>query len=241
MPRAQEVPTTPTPLPQVAPSGNETCWSMIDRAARGDPQARAAFARAYLDVVRRTLHLRWRGGSLEQSVEDAVQDVFLDCLKQRGALTRVQAGRHGGFGAFLHGVVANVARRYERSRGRHGARQKPLAAEVSDRAPSLGQAFDQAWLQHLLGLAVANLRGTADDEEAHRRLELLSLRFGDGLALREIAARWQCDPTELHVAYARARREFGRALRGVLREHLAEGEVASDAALDERLAEMLGE
>ena len=97
------------------------------------------------------------------------------------------------------------------------------------------------FLQHLLGLAVANLRGTADDEEAHRRLELLSLRFGDGLALREIAARWQCDPTELHVAYARARREFGRALRGVLREHLAEGEVASDAALDERLAEMLGE
>lgn len=214
---------------------------MIDRAAQGDAQARTAFARVYMEVVRRTLQARWRGGSLEQSVEDAVQDVFLDCLKQRGALTRVEAGRRGGFGAFLHGVVANIARRYERSRVRHGARQMSLEIDVSDRAPSVARAFDQAWLQHLLGLAVAKLRNAAADDEAHERLELLSLRFGDGLPVRDIAARWQRDPAELHVAYARARREFGRALRDVLREHLAEGEVASEDALDQRLAEMLGD
>jgi len=47
---------------------------------------------------------------------------------------------------------------------------------------------------------------------------LLELRFGDGLPIREIAARWETDAAALHREYAKARREFEDALRDVIRD-----------------------
>jgi RNA polymerase sigma-70 factor (ECF subfamily) len=38
------------------------------------------------------------------------------------------------------------------------------------------------------------------------------MRFEDGLPIRDIAERWQCDPAWLHHEFARARRDFKRAL-----------------------------
>lgn len=52
-----------------------------------------------------------------------------------------------------------------------------------------------------------------DGEAGRRRLELLRLRFGEGLPIREIAARWQMDPALLHAEYRKAREEFKQALR----------------------------
>ena len=221
------------------PQSDSTWWTMIDRAANGDGDARSAFVGEYMTLVRRTLGARWRGSLLAQQVEDAAQDVFLDCLKDQGALGRADPARRGGFGAFLHGVIAKVALRYERSQGRR--RDKPAATgpEIVDEAPSLGAAFDQAWLHRILTLAVKQMRAEAKDVAAHERVELLSLRFGDGLAIREIAERWERDATSLHVAYARARREFHRQVHLVLRAHAPESDLASPEELDRRLRALL--
>ena len=56
---------------------------------------------------------RWRRDPLRQGVADAVQDVFLDCLRPGGALERADPAR-GTFRIYLHGIVRNVALRHER-------------------------------------------------------------------------------------------------------------------------------
>jgi RNA polymerase sigma-70 factor (ECF subfamily) len=49
-----------------------------------------------------------------------------------------------------------------------------------------------------------------------RRVELLRLRFQEGLPIRDIATRWQTDAAVLHHEYARAREEFRAALLEVV-------------------------
>jgi len=51
----------------VQPTGttNDPSWSVIARAAAGDPAARSKVAATCLPVVRSFLELRWRGTPLE--------------------------------------------------------------------------------------------------------------------------------------------------------------------------------
>ena len=55
--------------------------------------------------------------------------------------------------------------------------------------------------------------------EAVRRVELLRLRFEEGLPIRTIARRWGVPAAELHHAYARARQEFREALLKIVAFH----------------------
>ena len=66
------------------PSPDATCWTLIRDAGGGDPAARERFARAYLPVVKAYLAARWRAA--RHSVEDAAQDVFVECFKNGGLL-----------------------------------------------------------------------------------------------------------------------------------------------------------
>jgi hypothetical protein len=50
-------------------------------------------------------------------------------------------------------------------------------------------------------------------------VELLRLRFQDGLPIREIARRWGADAAALHHEYAKARQEFQAALLEVVAFH----------------------
>ena len=59
----------------------------------------------------------------------------------------------------------------------------------------------------------------AKGPEALKRVELLWLRFYEGMPIREIARLWDADPTELHREYARARKEFRAALAEVVAFH----------------------
>ena len=88
----------------------ETRWSLIEKAAEGSRADREEFARLYGPLIRASLHgaLRQRVGS---ELDDAIQETFVECFKESGALTRVDRGRPGGFRAFLYGVVRNVALR----------------------------------------------------------------------------------------------------------------------------------
>jgi RNA polymerase sigma-70 factor (ECF subfamily) len=152
------------------------------------------------------------------SVDDAVQDVFVECFKERGVLGRVSASQPNEFRAFFHGVLRNTARRHEE-------KQRPAAPIPEDHAAdetSLSRAFDRVWARSLLHEAarVQAETAAAAGERALKRIELLRLRFQDGLPIREIAARWNEDAAHLHHEFATARAEFRAALKQVMAFHL---------------------
>ncbi len=210
-----------------------TCWTVIRGAAQGRPKDREEFARRYEPVVRAYLGARWRASGLKGEIDDAAQEVFLDCFKDGGALERADEGRPGGFRAFLYGVVRNVAARAERERGRGGL---PLEADLPSRDRTLSDAFDRAWAEALMRQAarLMEARAFAAGSEAQRRVEILRLRFGEEMPIRDVARLWNADAAKVHHEYATAREEFRAALYDVVAEH--QGGPRSDV---EREAERL--
>jgi RNA polymerase sigma-70 factor (ECF subfamily) len=201
-----------------------TCWTVIQAAAAGSGGARAEFACRYVPVVRAYLASRWRSSPCLGELDDAVQEVFVECFKQGGVLQRAERGRSGGFRPFLYGMVRNVALRLEAQRGRR-REQQPADSLVLDGVPdneaNLSRVFDRAWAWALLREAggVQEQQARQAGEAACRRVELLRLRFHEGLPIREIARRWGTAAEVLHHEYARARQEFKAALREVVAFH----------------------
>jgi DNA-directed RNA polymerase specialized sigma24 family protein len=194
-----------------------TCWTVIRAAAAGSPAGREELARRYLAVVRAYLAARWRGSPLRTDLDDAVQDVFVECFRQGGALEAAGAGRVPSFRAFLYGVVRNVARRFESRPVRAAA---PLP-EIQANEEGLSRLFERTWAQAIMTEAaqLQQRRATERGPEAVRRVELLRLRFEEGLPIRAIAERWGASGAELHHAYAKARQEFRAALLEVVAFH----------------------
>ena len=204
--------------------GHETCWTLIRGAARGEARAREDFGRRYDPVVRAYLAARWRGGPLAGHVEDAAQEVFLRCFQEGGPLARADADRPGGFQAYLLGVCRNVARGLESRRAGSAARAPSAVPELDElpgREERLTVVFDRAFAEQLMREARGLLatRVETAGAEAARRFELLRLRFEEGLPIRAIATAWEVDAAHLHHEYARARREFHRALLDVVAFH----------------------
>lgn len=222
---------------------NTTCWTLIHEAAGGDDTARDVFARRYLPVARAYLGARWTTASRRQDMEDALQQVFVECFRDGGALQRVQQDRPGGFRAFLFGVTRNVALRVESRRPADRAATADI--DLAEQVPAsdderLTRVFDRAWAQTVMRDAAARMSGMAADggPDAARRVELLRLRFQEGLPIRDIADRWRADPVQVHREYARARKEFKKALMEVMSYHHpgATEEAESECA---RLLELL--
>lgn len=225
-----------------APS--ETCWTVVRDAAAGDVRARGVFADTYLGVVRAFLAARWRTTVHIASLDDAVQEVFLDLLREGGALTRLAAGSGSGFRAFLFGVARNVALRHEQGAARRHERTDPAGTQpdaLPSDAPSMSVLFDRIWARRILQRAAERMRAlaTTAGPEALRRVELLRLRFQDGLPIREIARVWEAPQQRVHREYARARDEFRHALRAELAFHVHgnPGDVERECAA---LLELLG-
>jgi len=195
-----------------------TCWTLIHAAAEGEPAARANFARLYEPVARSYLASRWRQSPCLATIDDAVQDLFVELFKASGVLDKVVQSQPEGFRAFLHGVLKNIARRHEAARGV----SLPVPDDQAGDETSPSRAFDRAWAQSLLQEAarVQSENAAIAGERALRRMELLRLRFQEGLPIREIAAQWNEDPAKLHHEYATARDEFRFALRQVVAFHL---------------------
>ncbi|MEE2712734.1 MAG: sigma factor [Planctomycetota bacterium] len=196
---------------------------MVRDAARGDEGARGLFVSAYLGVVRAYLGARWRGARLIDRLDDAVQDVFLECFRDAGALERLDNTRGSSFRTFLYGVVRNVGRRYEERVGLGREVNPPSGFDVDAGDESLSLVFDRLWAQAVLDRAGERQRARAEMNGAQglRRLELLHLRFVKGLPVREIAAQWKADAAVLHEELRKARKEFKEALREEVRFHLS--------------------
>ena len=205
-----------------------TRWSLVEAAARGSPGARDRFARCYEPVVRAYLDARWKRGALRGEVEDATQEVFAACFADGGPLERADPAR-GGFRAFLFGVVRNVARGFERKA--RSRREVPADTEPEAEADeaTLSQLFDREWARSLLREAVRLMSARAVTADAQERMEILRLRFEDGLPVRDIADRLGAPPERIHIAYARARREYKRALAAVVQAATQVPEQDADA------------
>jgi len=70
-----------------------TCWTLIECAADGDRAARDAFVERYLPVVRAYMRARWGNRVPESELEDTVQEVFVECLREEGVLVRNRSRR----------------------------------------------------------------------------------------------------------------------------------------------------
>jgi RNA polymerase sigma-70 factor (ECF subfamily) len=211
---------------------------VIRDAADGDREARGLFAERYEGVVRAYLKARWNGTSRLQDVDDAVQDVFTECFRSGGVLDRLDPSRPGGFRAFFYGVIRIVALRVEAAPARrkeHVALSDLDLQEIAADETRVSVAFDRAWARALLREAAERQTIQAQElgEAAVRRVELLRLRFHDGLPIREIARRFGCDADAVHREYTRARQEFRAALGAVVAYHHPEatsGEIERECA-----------
>ena len=199
-----------------------TCWTVVRGAAAGNEREQEEFGRRYLPVVRAYLSARWQHSPLHSEVEDATQEVFLACFRQGGALERVDAERGVGFRAFLYGVARNIARQIETKRARRGAKEGTLEREADQLEcgdPGISTFFDRAWACSIVREAAERQLAAASSAEERRRVELLRLRFQDGLPIREIASRWDVEAAILHREYPKARAEFMAALLQVMAFH----------------------
>jgi RNA polymerase sigma-70 factor (ECF subfamily) len=198
-------------------SPESTCWTVIRAAAAGCAADRDELARRYLGVVRAYLSARWCGSQLRHDLDDAVQEVFVECFRQGGVLEVAVDGNVPSFRAFLYGVVRNIARRFE---SRPGPAACPLP-EIQADEPSLSRLFDRTWAQAIMSEAaqLQQRRAAERGPEAVQRVELLRLRFEENLPIRTIAVRWGVPAAGLHHAYALARKEFKAALLEVVAFH----------------------
>ena len=192
----------------------ETSWTEIESAATGDPQSREAFVHCFEPMVRAYLRARWPGTPHAQDVDDAVQEVFVDCFRDGGILERADPNWRGGFRVFLYGVARIVAQRFERSRvsNREHAGFELSGMQHDER--TLSRAYDRAWAIRLVREAVRRNHARAEHAgpDVRSRVEMLRLRFDQGLPIRELAPRLGMDPVRAHRQYARARREFRNVL-----------------------------
>jgi RNA polymerase sigma-70 factor (ECF subfamily) len=222
--------------------GDSTSWTVIEGAAAGNAKDRDAFARRYGPAARAYLAARWQGAPLQRDVGDAVGEVFLGCSRQGGVLDRADRTRSAGFRAFFYGVIRNVALRVEERRGRArevaaSGRPDLETAEAAEDAHS--KVFDRAWARAMLREAaerqgeVTRRKGRAD---SLRRLELLRLRFEEGLPIREIARLWDEELAAIQREYARARTEFKDALIEVMAWH----QPGTAAEIERECAALLG-
>lgn len=222
-------------------SEHETCWTLIRRAATGEQGARSSFTRSYHRLIRAYLQQRWQGTSLAADVDDACQEVLLECFGDAGPLQRADPGRE--FRSYLLGIVRNIALRFERQRGRR--REQAVGGEsafatVAADDEQLSQFFDRQWAQNLVDEArrIMEAEAATGDARAKLHAELLELRFGAGLPIRDIAVRWQLDPDAVHRAYAKARERFRACLRQVVSFHVQVPETDLDAEC-QRVVELL--
>jgi RNA polymerase sigma-70 factor (ECF subfamily) len=210
-----------------------TCSAVIRGAAAGRSSDRNEVAHRYLGVVRAYLGARWRGSWLCQEIDDATQEVFVECFRRGGAVEAAGAGRVTSFRAFLYGVIRNVARRFE-SRPVRAAGTPPDVA--TDEGCQL-RLLERTWAQAIMTEA-ARLQRRRAAERGHgalQRVELLRLRFEENLPIRTIAERWGVDATRLHHAYVLARQEF----RTVLLEVVAFHHPGSPAEVEQEAAGLL--
>lgn len=198
-----------------------THWSVVLGAAEGQAEARDEFCRTYGRVVRAYLCARWRLPGQHENVEEGVQEVFVECFKERGALSRVDPARP--FRAYLYGVTSTAAAALER-KWRKRDRDHGVSGFEPDRVErdeaTLSQVFDREWAR-LVGREARRLfvARSAEGEAGARRARCLELRYHHGRPPREIAAELGVQVERVYEMLHQAKAEYRRALLEVVSQH----------------------
>ena len=225
--------------PNKGVSSQTTSWTLIAAAAEGAIGERNEFIRRYMPVIHAYLNARWRSSRyLRSRIDDASQDVFLECFQPDGPLTKVDRNRR--FRTYLYGIVRNIALRIEQPRRQADVQAASASrfAKIESREADLERVFDRAWaLQVLketaeLQMARARLAGN----EAERRVELLRLRIEENLPVRVIAQQWDDDAGRLHRELSKAKVEFRNLLREIVS---GRHPLASAAEVDDECREIV--
>lgn len=221
-------------------AGMLTSWNLLHAAASGEKAARSCFVTRYRPAVEAYLRARWRRSPLIDAVDDAAQEVFLECLKPGGVLEKAAPGLGSGFRAYLYGVVRNVARSVADRRRRAAVDQASsdvLAGVPDEDAGAADEALDREWLRTLVREVVELQEAEAPfkGDAARRRIDLIRLRFLEGLSVPEIAERWKCEASRVHHIHAHARREFRECLHRVLERHHPDDPEGAGRELEETL------
>ncbi len=216
---------------------SQTSWTLVHAAADGSKSALDQFAQRYEQAVRNCLAARWNRSRRIAWIDDAVQEVFIECIRPGGALSKADSNFPGGFRAYLYGVMRNVMLRHE-TRPMPGHEE---LLDVQDDDGTVGKIFDREFAKATVKEASELQQRTAKavGEAAVRRVELLHLRFYEGLPIREIATRWNVDPSWLHHQYAKARQEFLEALLMVVAASQPSANQAENKATCQELLSML--
>jgi len=222
-----------------------TSWTMIRGAARGGAGERERFSRRYGDPLRAFFAARWRQPTASPEIDDALQDVFLECFRSGGALERADATREGGFRAFLYGVARNVALRVEGRRAKRVRGVESVGVDIDELEAeelSISASFDRSWARSVMREAARlhQEKASAGGVAALRRVELLRLRFGEGMPVREIASQLGVEDRDaIHREIRRARAEFTEALQEVVAFDLPSATAAEVSRECQRLQDLL--
>ena len=201
---------------------DSTCWELLGSAADGDANARTQFVAAYGPMVRGSLEALWRGTPHLAHLDDAIQDVFVECLKPNGVLRKADRSRPSGFRAFLRGVVRSVASRHQFHSAREAGRKSAATLDgIGGGDDSVSRILDREWARTIVRAAGERMRERARQlgPSAEQRVELLRERYDDDVPVRDIARRLQLDPDVLHHQLAKARAEFREMLLEVVAVH----------------------
>ncbi len=216
-----------------------TCWTLISLAAQGGALEREAFVSRYTSVIHAYLSARWKNSPIQSDIDDACQEVFIECFRSDGPLAKADPNRR--FRTYLYGVVRNIARRAEQNRGRHPEKQPTTEShfdKIESSEESLGRVFDRAWaLQILKETAETQTeKARSAGQDAIRRVELLRMRFEKELPVREIARTWNIEPESLHRELSKAKKEFGKLLRETVSQR---HDSATEAEIDAECREIV--
>jgi len=200
-----------------------TCWTLVRGAAAGNLADRDEFARRYAPVIQAYVAARWRLPVQDERVTEAVQEVFLQCFKEGGALEKVDDSRAGGFRAYLYGVTRNVTRTFENRRARRRGRSPdgtPSPEELEAREATLSSVFDRAWARMVTREARdLMLVWAGRDANARRRLDILKARYEEDIPPRDIASRLELPPLKVYQVLTQARKEFRAALLQIMSDY----------------------
>ena len=185
---------------------------------------REEFCRRYDSVIRAYLATRWRLPRTHEEVTEATQEVFLQCLREGGALERVDPNRPGGMRGYLYGITSRTASQFERQQARWKRDGTGRALEgdwIEADEATLSRAFDRAWASMLAREARREHRRMAEagSERARLRLFCLEQRVYHGRWPREIAETVKLPAARVSELLHEAMGDYRAALLSVMASH----------------------
>jgi RNA polymerase sigma factor (sigma-70 family) len=213
-----------------------TSWTLVEGAARGDPDARRqVFERYYWPVCAYIARIV-RDASV---AEEYATDFFLDkVFKEEGEGLLEKVDRERTFRPYLKVALRNFVKdRWRRNKPdreavRPDARESGWARLPGEEPPDAEEAFDWEWVRMLLTRALKEVRRRCEERDQLAHLEIFLARFASdeqkAPSWAEIGARYQLGEKKARSRAETVQKRFRTALWKVL-----EAEVGPEAATEE--------